>query len=378
MMKKTTPSVTAALVIAAGMSVSGCQSMPEPQEITIAVTATSIDPAPALGPLTQLVTKHASDALLPEDGRITVVAPDHTEHVDLTPMRGSDVESVPAKAEKLIAHNLAALETVLSQAATTKEGLDLIGVLDQALEQTPAGGHVILESSGFSTVAPLDLNQAGNWIGNPKAFVQGVNQEDLPNAVGKHLTFAGLGYPNPASNQEQAGPAVRAALTTIMLGLCTRMGAASCEALPGPFGQDPATATNRAAPVSLNQIDTHCVGQTSIDASIAFDLNTAVLLPAADAILSPIAEILDRCPAGSIINATGHSALLPDSAPGAGSDLEHKRAQAVLARLVYLGAPTTTIGKARSGGQLVDNLPNGTFDEALATKNRTVVLTMGL
>jgi outer membrane protein OmpA-like peptidoglycan-associated protein len=374
-MNKTIPPLTAILAITVAMALSGCQSLPRAQALTIALTATSTDPAPALDSLTSVVSEHAAAALLPGDGKVTVITPDQAEVVDLTPMRGKDVESVPSKASKLITTNLDTLRTVLGKAAARKDGLDVIGSLDRALEQTPDGGHVILESSGYSTVAPVDLNKAGDWIGNPDAFVQAVNPDDLPNATGKHITFAGIGYANPASAQEQAGPAARTALTKIMIGLCTRMHAASCDTINGPTGQDPATSTNKVPLVTLNQITTHCAGQASIDTSIAFQPYSAVLLTAADQVLAPIAESLTRCPTGSVINATGHSALVPGTVPDPG--LEHDRAQAVLNRLAALGAPAGAIGTAAAGGQLVDNIPGGVYSEALAARNRVVTLNIG-
>jgi outer membrane protein OmpA-like peptidoglycan-associated protein len=235
---------------------------------------------------------------------------------------------------------------------------------------------VILESSGFSTMDPIDLNKAGDWMVKPDAFVAAVNPNDLPHADGKHITFFGLGYPNPASGQEQAGPAARTALTRIMLGLCTKMHAASCDTIPGAAGQAPALSKNKAAPVVLDQIATRCVGQTSIDASVAFGGNSAVILAAADKALAPIAQTLARCPAGSKIDAIGHSALLLGEAPGQFTWLEMARAQAVLSRLIALGAPAATIGTASAGGQILDNIPAGVYDETLAAKNRTVTLTI--
>jgi outer membrane protein OmpA-like peptidoglycan-associated protein len=371
-MNRTVFPVTAILAIAVGAALSGCQSLQRPPALTLALTATSADPAAELGPLSSVVTEHAAAALLPGDGKIIVVTPDRTDSVDLTPMRGQDVESVQVKAEKLIASNITALDSLMSGAAATTDGLDVIGTLDRALERTPAGGRVIFVSSGYSTVAPLELNMAGDWINRPDDFVNSVSRANLPNAESKHITFAGLGYPNPASDQEQAGPAARTALTRIMLGLCAKMGAASCNTISGPVGQDPAVAANKVPRLILDQIATHCVGQTSIDTSIAFAPYSAELLPAADSILAPIAHALARCAGGFAINATGHSAVVPGKVVDTG--LERDRAQAVLRHLVTLGAPEGVIGTAKAGGQLVDNVPGGTFHEFLAAKNRTVVL----
>lgn len=366
--------IAASLAVVVALPLSGCQGLPQAQALTIAVTATSSDPAATLGPITEIVSGHAAGALLPGDGKVTVVSPDRVEVFDLTPMRGANVESVPVKAKRLIAENMAGLEESLGTVEATAEGLDVIAVLDRALEATAPGGHVILESSGFSTEAPLNLNQAGDWIGNAEGFVTATKGEDLPNAEGKHISFLGLGYPNPASAQEQAGPAARTALSTIMMGLCHKMGAASCDIIAGPAGSAPAVSTNKVPLVILDQISTHCVGQISLDTSLAFEGNSAVILEAADKLLTPIATSLAKCPAGSIINAIGYSAMLPGEALNGGATLEYDRALAVLTRLVELGAPANIIGTATSGGQLVDNLPGGRFNEALATKNRTVIL----
>jgi outer membrane protein OmpA-like peptidoglycan-associated protein len=368
-------STIAILAVIAVLTLSGCHLVPPVPALTIAVTATSHDPAATLGPVTQMVADHAEGALLPGDGKVTVVTPDRVEIFDLTPMRGKNVESVSVKRGKLIAENISSLEDSLGKAEATAEGLDVVAVLDRALEQTPDGGRVILESSGFSTAAPLDLNQAGDWMGKPGDLVQATKRTDLPNAAGKHITFVGLGYPNPASDQEQAGPAARTALTTVMLGLCAKMGAASCDTVAGSAGHEPAVATNKVAPVVLDRITTHCVGQTNIDTSLAFSRGSFVILPAADKALTPIADSFAKCPAGSIINAIGYSAMLPGEAPNGGATLERARAKAILTRLVELGAPASIIGTAAPGGQIVDNLPGGIFNETLAAKNRTVILT---
>lgn len=92
-MRKTT--FAAALALAAG-ALTGCQGVPRAEALTIAATATSIDPAPVLGPIAQIATDHASAALLPGDGKVSVVTAEGSENVDLTPMCGSEVESVPA------------------------------------------------------------------------------------------------------------------------------------------------------------------------------------------------------------------------------------------------------------------------------------------
>ncbi len=128
--------------------------------------------------------------------------------------------------------------------------------------------------------------------------------------------------------------------------------------------------------VPLDQVTPHCVGQVDIDTTIAFAPESPVLQPVIDAQLTPIAEALAKCPTGTTIHAVGHSAAVPDPSWGGGSDLEEQRAQAVLTRLLELGAPAHTLGAATAGGQIVDNMPGGQYREDLAIRNRIVTLTI--
>jgi hypothetical protein len=363
-----------ATVLLLTVSLTGCGQITSPSALTIALTATSAESAPSIASISNQLVDHAEAALFPGDGEVRFVTPDATTLVDLTPMRGDQVEASEAKMADKIAENLIPLKATMDGAASTTDGLDVLGVLDQALEVTPTGGKVILITSGFSTTSPIDLNASGDWIGHPSEFAALVTAEDLPNASGKEIIFLGLGYPEPASAQAVAGPAARAALTTIMLDLCKRMNATSCTTLPGPAGTEKPTSTNQVTPVNLDQIRTHCVGEMNIDSNISFELGSPLLLPAADTVLIPLADSLKTCPSGTVVSTIGHSSLEPGQNPGDDTLLEQQRAQAVLSRLQELGVPQGSIGQAAPGGQILDNTPNGIYDPTLAVKNRVVTL----
>ena len=305
----------AGAVLLSFMTLTGCAQIASPPALTVATTATSTEPAPSTTTIKAALIGHAEEALFPGDGKVTLVTPNKTEVLDLTPMRGDQVEASEAKKTKEITANLVHLQKEMAAAASTTDGLDVLGVLDRALVATAPGGTVILMTSGFSSVAPIDLNAGGDWIAHPKEFAGLVNASDLPDASGKRITFLGLGYPAPASAQDTAGPAARKALTTILIDLCTRMNARSCNVIPGPAGDGVPTATNKVTPVNLNQIQTHCVGEVNIDSNIFFTLGSAVLLSQADAVLAPIAATLKTCPTGTSIAATGHSSLEPGQRP---------------------------------------------------------------
>lgn len=342
--------------------------------ITIAATATSAEPAPSVTVLRDELLAYAKAARHPGEATVTVVAATTTVTVDLTPMRGKAVERILNKATTKIEANLDRLEKTVARTTAPKAGLDAQRVWDRAVAVTPPGGQIYLLTSGLSTAAPIDLREAGGWIANPKGFVKRTSAADLPDSGGRRLTYVGLGY--SAGRQPSAGPAARKALATIYRGLCQKAGAASCQVIDQPVSEAPAKATKPVPVVSLTEVPTACVAsQITIDNSVTFQPRTSHLAEGANKILQPIANLLRQCPAGRSVTVTGYSARTPSST-GPATDLELARARAVRRRLHDLGAPARVLGKAKAGGQLINNMPNGEYSEQLARQNRVVILTI--
>lgn len=381
MSKKSNARVAASVMVAAILATAGCQMPQSPPALTLVATATINEPGPSLATAADLVVEHAQGSVLPEDAMVTVVTPDQIQKVDLTPMRGDEVENSASKREEQIHTAIGELDRVFVGASAITPGLDVLGVLDRALEATDAGGTVVLVTSGFSTVDPVDLNAAGDWMSRPKEFADTVAEADLPDAAGKAIVFAGLGQPASSSAQQNAGPAARESLETLYLTLCARMNATDCTVLNGLLEDVPPNTTVSSPVVELNQIATQCVGQIALPSAMAFDANSWNLRlgedgrPVVDDQLIPIARSLAQCPTGSVLDAVGHSATVPDQT-GPAITLEHNRAQAILIRMADLGAPTSALGTATAGGQLIDNMPAGQYNEQLATRNRVVLLTI--
>lgn len=376
--RSTPPAVVVAVAVIAAViagGLTGC-SLPARPGLTLAYTASINEPAPSTGPITELITEHADSARYPEDGMVTIVAPGTRTTIDLTPMRGSEVEANPGvRRDAMIADKSAELADTVGDLAASMPGLDPVGVLDQALQSTDPGGTVVITTSGFATVAPLDLTSAGAWMSAPTALADAVGEGDLPDATDKNITFAGLGYPAVTSSQQAAGPATRDALTTLYTRLCERMNAASCTIVDGPVGTFEPTTTVASPTVTLDRIATHCVGQIDIDSKLAFSPDSADLLPAVGPQLNQVVDSLRACPATAVITAIGYSATVPGQ-DEPGTDLELARAAAVLTRLRDLGVPSHILGAATAGGQIVDNFPGGAYREDLASRNRVVTLTV--
>lgn len=340
--------------------------------ITIAATASRAEPAPSVTVLHDPLVTYAKAARHPGDATVTIVTATTTVTVDLTPMRGKAVERIPDKAIAKIQTNLAELEKIVAGTVASKAGLDTVAAWDRAVTVTPAGGQIYLLTSGLSTKAPTDLRRAGGWIANPNGFVKRTRADDLPDTENRDLTYVGLGY--ATRKQPSAGPAARTALTTIYLGLCQKAGAASCRAIDQPVSQNPTKATKQVPVVSLTEVPTACVAsQITIENSVTFKPRSSRLTKGANTVLRPIADLLRQCPAGRTVTVTGYSARTPSST-GPATDLELARARAVRRRLLELGVPARVLAETKAGGQLVNNMPGGRYDEGLANANRVVVL----
>ncbi|MEP7739273.1 OmpA family protein [Nocardioides sp. 31GB23] len=378
----------------------------EATPLTIAYTATSAEPGVNIAALTDALTHHANSALFPGDGEVTLVVQGRAPVTfDLTPMRGDQIEAdMHKKAEQIndqLNHMLAEVAAHSEILEASTNGLDVLGVYDQAIAATPQGGEIVMVTSGLSTTDPVDLDAAGDWQLNPSGFVAQINPRDIPDAQGRSITWTGLGQTStshaagttdPTStrarpNSQQAnkklhtqhapGPAARQALHDLWLNLCETSGASSCTIDDSLLPATPTTATNRVPVIEFDQVTTNCLGTFTLAADIAFSPNSADLTQAADKLLAPIADALATCPDGRRINAYGHTAEVPGSGDGIG--LSTARATNVLARLQQLGAPRNTIGIPTGYGDTrptVDNTPNGAYREDLARLNRTVELTI--
>lgn len=374
-------SAAATLLVSGGLA--GCAGPDGPAALTIAFTATAADPAPT-GVVNQFhddLLRHATDALYPGDGKVGLVVQGTSglaDTADLTPMRGDEVEADPDEAAEKIADRFEDLSSSIADLHAGTAGQDVLGVLDTALQVTPTGGTVVVVTSGLSTTAPVDLRRAGDWMLYPERFAKALDPANIPQAHGRSIVFAGLGYPAPSSEQPVPGTAARTALTNLWMTICRRAGASSCSVLKGPASTDDSTSTLKVPVVNLNRVTTTCIGTVTVDGDIAFDSESAVLTRSADALLAPIARSLRRCPANRVVDAIGHAAEVPGGDNGIA--LSQARAQAVLRRLLELGAPRRVIGAATGFGntshQIVDNTPGGaeTYVETLARLNRVVEL----
>jgi outer membrane protein OmpA-like peptidoglycan-associated protein len=355
------------------LSVAGCGQPPKDVTAVVGVTATSAEPAPALSTaLLQTLRSeadHSQQAGVP-DVRIVRLGAAPLD-IDLTPMRGEEVENDSAQRAKLIGAAFTSLSGRLAGLTASREQLDDLDTLRAAAEA--GSGLIYLLTSGVSTVDPVNLAALG-WAFNPKAVAADLRQRGLlPHLDGRSVTFVGLG--RVAGAQPALAQPEEDQVKALWLAICQSAGAAHCAVDDSSQAAAAPTATWL---VSVVPVPRH--GTTSVDlpTDVLFGPDSAVLLPQADVPLRGLADQLIACGAGARVDLVGHVADvvrgIPDNGP-----LSGERAEAVAQRLRQLGVPASAIGSVSGAGDsqpLVDNWTGGRFDEAKAARNRRVTLTI--
>lgn len=276
-------------------------------------------------------------------------------------------------------------EALTGLRAQTPE-VDVLGALDLAGRSAGTGGQggnrpgtVVLVDSGLSTVAPLDFRQRGLLDAPPAETVEALRANDaLPGLQGVTVVLAGLG--DVAEPQPPLSPAQRSSLVALWTAIAEAGGASCVAVVDEPRGGD---APSDVPPVSVVDVPpppTITPGQTTTlpdDNSVGFQPDTAQFRDrnAAAAVLTPFAQFLTESPSRRLA-LTGTSARA--GTPQGQVDLSTRRAEAVKALLVELGAPADRISTRGVGSQFpgyVDDVgPDGRQLPGPASQNRTVIV----
>ncbi|MEJ2888077.1 OmpA family protein [Actinomycetospora aeridis] len=258
---------------------------------------------------------------------------------------------------------------------------DVLSALD--LAGRSAGGNrpgtVVLVDSGLSTVAPLDFRQRGLLDAPPAETVEALRASNaLPGLQGVTVVLAGLG--DVAEPQTALSPAQRSSLVALWTAVAEAGGASCVAVVDEPRGGE---APSDVPPVSVVDVPPPpriTPGQTTAlpdDNSVGFQPDTAEFRDrnAARGVLTPFAQFLTESP-GRRLALTGTSARA--GTPAGQVDLSTRRAEAVKALLVELGAPADRISTRGVGSQFPgyvnDVGPDGRQLPGPASANRTVIV----
>ncbi|WP_433783499.1 OmpA family protein [Actinomycetospora sp. CA-101289] len=259
--------------------------------------------------------------------------------------------------------------------------VDVLSALD--LAGRSAGGNrpgtVVLVDSGLSTVAPLDFRQPGLLEAPPEETVDALRSSNaLPGLQGTTVVLAGLG--DVAEPQPALSPAQRQSLVALWTAIATAGGASCVAVLPEPRGGDAPTDAPAVSVVDLPPPPAITPGRATAlpdDNSVGFQPDTAEFRDrnAARGVLTPFAQFLTASP-NRRIALTGTSARA--GTPQGQVDLSTRRAEAVKALLVELGAPADRITTRGVGSQFPgyvnDVGPDGRQLPGPASSNRTVIV----
>ena len=257
--------------------------------------------------------------------------------------------------------------------------LDALDVAGRAVrEACKHGGTVYLRDSGLSETGAMDFRQRGLLKAMPSEVVASLTAEhELPDLKGIAVVLIGIG--DTAPPQQPLSIAQRDNLIAIWSAVARAGGATSVQIDPAPLSGPAPVAVPPISLVSVLAVGRrHDSGRTIITVPdpLLFKLNSAALVPTANAILRPIVRQARSQHLGASI--TGYAS--PEGTADYNIALSKRRAIAVRDRLITLGLPagqiTDVTGLGAAGHSLNSCFINGHLDEVRCAALRRVVVTL--
>jgi OOP family OmpA-OmpF porin len=257
--------------------------------------------------------------------------------------------------------------------------LDALDVAGRAArEACTHGGTVYLRDSGLSETGTMDFRQRGLLEAMPSEVVASLRAEhELPDLKGITVVLIGIG--DTAPPQQPLSIAQRDNLIAIWSAVARAGGAMSVQIDPAPLSGPAAAAGPSVSLVRVRSVGrVHDSGRTIITVPdlLLFKLNSAALVPTANAILRPIVGQARSQHLG--VSITGYAS--PEGTADYNIALSKRRAIAVRDRLIALSLPAAQItdvtGLGAGGHSLNSCFINGHLDEARCASLRRVVVTL--
>jgi outer membrane protein OmpA-like peptidoglycan-associated protein len=333
--------------------------------LVVTATATSAEPRPALP---ASVTSELEQAGRTDHGCILLVAPDGTARaLSLTPRRSTgDVEAGNGR-EILRQRVLAAIQQELGALAATKPGLDVRTAIAQAVRLRTSPGRLVVITSGLSTEQPVDLRRL-TWVADGATLGGFLRQKGWLDLTGWEVRFAGIG--ETAGAQPDVPDPAKKTLGTLWTSICTATGAVRCSVTEPAVSRQPPGSSNT-VPIVRPPAQPVPPVPPSLPADEAFERDSAVLAPAADARLGAVVtHMLD---ADLIVSVVGY-ADASTGTPEHNLRLSTDRALAVKARLIALGLPADRVVAAYGLGSASFSAQEERQNPTLINEHRRVEL----
>ena len=258
--------------------------------------------------------------------------------------------------------------------------LDALNVAGHAIRAAcPYGGTIYLEDSGLQETGVVNFRETGMLSADPAAVASFLTRHhNLPYLAGITVVLAGVG--DTAPPQVPLSISEQDNVTAIWSAIAKAGGATSVQVDPAPLGGPAPAHVPAVLLVPLPAVSSVAgPGGTIIyrlPDVLLFYFDSATLVPAADAVLRPLAKQARRRHLG--VSITGYAS--PEGSVTYNVALSKRRAIAVRDRLIVLGLPpaqiTRVTGAGTAGQTLSACLTQGQLDEAKCATLRRVVVTL--
>jgi OmpA-OmpF porin, OOP family len=258
--------------------------------------------------------------------------------------------------------------------------LDALNVAGHAIRAACRyGGTIYLEDSGLQETGVVNFRETGMLSADPAAVASFLTRHhNLPYLAGATVVLAGVG--DTAPPQVPLSISEQDNVTAMWSAIAKAGGATSVQVDPAPLGGPAPAHVPAVLLVPLPAVSSVAgPGGTIIyrlPDVLLFYFGSATLVPAADAVLRPLAEQARRRHLG--VSITGYAS--PEGSVTYNVALSKRRAIAVRDRLIVLGLPpaqiTRVTGAGTAGQTLSACLTQGKLDEAKCATLRRVVVTL--
>ncbi|MGO4594551.1 OmpA family protein [Leifsonia sp. 2TAF2] len=315
------------------------------------------------------------------NGSVTVVVPSGTPQVMGTTALGSSAQ------DAIVCQNdqrtkLTQITSYIGGLKASAPEVDFLGAIDEAarnLGSDPLG--VIVVGSGLQTTDPLNFAGTGLLYADPTQVVSDLTSRGLLPTDLKGVTVYWAGMGDTAGAQQPLTVPARSNLEAIWSAVVKAAGG-TLSLLPEPASGSAAANLPAVTPVTIEPVATKTDWSHPVvirNSELLFTKDTAAFSDpgAAQNVLATLVPAIEQN--GKVVTITGTASKDQATDNTADTALSLKRAEAVKSALVGLGVPASLLQTAGVGfewcGWKAEKDAAGTYSDALAEQNRTVILT---
>ncbi|WP_346769275.1 OmpA family protein [Planctomonas sp. JC2975] len=369
--------VAVALAACSSSAASGPCSQASKRNLGVVAGSTANEPAMQLpaSAANQLKATGASN------GSVTIVIPSGTPEARGTTLLGSTAnDDIVCKSDQR--NKLAQVTDYIDALKASKPEVDFLDAIDQAARNLGKNSMgVLVVGNGLQTVDPLNFAVKGLLSAEPQQVASDLKSKgELPTDLsGVTVYWSGLG--DVAGSQQPLTITARSNLESIWAAIIKTAGG-TLSVLPEPASGSAGDALPAVTAVPVPAAATKTDWSQPIivrDSDLLFVKDTATFSDptTASKVLEALVPSIEQN--GQVVTITGTASKDQATSNTADLALSRQRADAVKQALTSLGVPASLLATAGVGHQWCGFKPEtdatGTYSDALAEQNRTVILT---